>query len=396
MVKISDRMLQVEESPTLGTSNKVQNLKAQGMDIISLTVGEPDFETPKHIRDAAVDAIQQNKVNHYVATSGILPLRQAIIAYHKKHDGVIYETNEVIVTTGAKDALYGLFQTILNPGDEVLIPAPYWVSYTEQVKLAGGVNVIIDTIPEHEFKVTVQDLEAGRTDKTVALILNSPNNPTGTIYSKEELERIGNWAVENDIIIVSDEIYYNLCYNGNDACSLASISDAIKNQTIVINGVSKSYAMTGWRIGYAMGNKAVISKMTEFASHSANPAAVSQYAALAALTGPQDVIEEMRLKFEKRLNHLYPLLETIPGFKLVKPRGAFYVFANVKEAAEMTGYKSVSDFALDLIEEAKVAVISGDGFGFPDYIRISYTLNEDTLTEAVNRIKEFITNKANA
>lgn len=395
MVKISNRMLQVEESPTLGISNKVKELKAQGENIISLTVGEPDFETPQHIRDAAIEAIQLNKTNHYVATSGILPLRQAIVDYHKKHDGIVYDTSEVIVTTGAKDALYGLFQTIIDPGDEVLVPAPYWVSYTEQVKLAGGVNVIINSAPERGFKVSVDDLEASRTEKTVALILNSPNNPSGMIYENEELEAIGNWAIEHDITIVSDEIYYNLCYNGNKAGSIASISEAIKNQTIVINGVSKSYAMTGWRIGYALGNKAVISKMTEFASHSANPAAVSQYAALAALNGPQDVIEEMRQKFENRLNHFYPLLESVPGFRLVKPQGAFYIFAEVKEAAKMTGYDTVSDFALALLEEAKVAVVGGDGFGFPDYIRISYTLNEEALTEAAKRIQEFMTSKAN-
>lgn len=388
-------MLQVEESPTLGISNKVKELKKQGLDIISLTVGEPDFETPKFIRDAAIEAVQQNKTNHYVATSGILALREAIISYHKKHDGVNYETDEVIVTTGAKDALYGLFQTILNPGDEVIIPSPYWVSYTEQVKLAGGVNVLIESKPENEFKVSVKDLEQNRTNKTVALILNSPSNPTGSIYSKEELTEIGNWAIEHDILIVSDEIYYNLCYNGNKAISIASISTAIRNQTIVINGVSKSYAMTGWRIGYALGNKAIINKMTEFASHSANPAAVSQYAALAALTGPQDVLEEMRQKFENRLNHFFPLLEEVPGFKLIKPKGAFYIFANAKEAAALTGYETVSEFALGLLEEAKVAVVSGDGFGFPDYLRISYTLNEEILTEAVRRIKEFVANKAN-
>lgn len=394
MVKISDRMLQAEESPTLGTSNKVKELKAQGMDIISLTVGEPDFQTPQHIRDAAIKAIQDNKVNHYVATPGILPLREAIVAYHETHDGITYETNEVIVTTGAKDALYGLFQTILNPEDEVIIPAPYWVSYTEQVKLAGGIAVIVDSKSENEFKVSVADLEAKRTGKTTAIILNSPNNPTGTIYSQDELEAIGNWAVEHNILIVSDEIYYNLCYNGNEAVSVASISEEIKNQTIVINGVSKSYAMTGWRIGYAMGNKEIISKMTEFAGHSANPAAVSQYAALAALKGPQSVSEEMQQIFEKRLNHFYPLLEKIPGFKLVRPRGAFYIFVNAKEAAEMTGYSSVTEFSLALIEEAKVAVISGDGFGFPDYVRISYTLNEETLTEAATRIEDFIAKKA--
>ena len=394
MVKISKRLMKVQESPTLSTSNKVNDLKSKGYDIISLTVGEPDFQTPEHISNAAIEAIKQNKTNHYVATSGILPLRQAIIDYHKLHDGVTYELNQVIVTTGAKDALYGVFQTIIDPGDEVLIPAPYWVSYTEQVELAGGVNIIIDSSLENNFKVTVEDLESKRTEKTTALILNSPNNPTGSIYSRVELETIGNWAVENDILIISDEIYYNLCYNGHEAVSVASLSEPIKNQTIVINGVSKSYAMTGWRIGYAMGNETIIKKMTQFASHSANPAAVSQYAALEALTGKQEVVDDMRRIFEKRLNHFYPLLESVPGFKMIKPQGAFYVFVNAKEAATRTGFSNVSDFSLALIEEAKVAVVSGDGFGFPDFIRISYTLDEETLTEAVNRIKSFIISKS--
>lgn len=396
MVRISKRLSLVAESSTLATSTKVKQMKAKGQDIISLTVGEPDFETPKNIRDAAIEAIQENKVNHYTPTAGILPLRQAIIAYHQKKDSVHYELNEVMVSNGAKDALYTLFQVILDLEDEVIIPAPYWVSYTEQVKLAGGKNVIVNGSPENEFKVSLEMLEKHRTNRTVAIILNSPNNPTGVVYTSEELREIGNWAVDHDILIVSDEIYYRLCYHQHEAVSIASLSEEIKKQSVIINGVSKSYAMTGWRIGYAMGNQKIISKMIQLSSHStSNPAAVSQYAALEALSGEQSFVEEMRDEFEKRLDYFFPLIESIPGFKATKPQGAFYVFVNAKEAAAMTGYESVSDFALALLEEGHVAVVDGEGFGFSDYVRISYTLDKENLVEAIKRIKQFIEIKSN-
>lgn len=396
MVRISKRMSLVAESPTLATSTKVKAMKAKGADIISLTVGEPDFETPKNIRDAAIQAIQENKVNHYTPSAGILPLRQAIIDYHQETDGVQYELNQVMVSDGAKNALYTLFQVILNPEDEVIIPSPYWVSYTEQVKLAGGKNILIDGVPENNFKISLEMLEKHRTNKTVAIILNSPNNPTGAVYTEEELREIGNWAVEHNILIISDEIYYRLCYHQQEAASIASLSEEIKNQSIIINGVSKSYAMTGWRIGYAMGNQEVIGKMIQLASHStSNPASVSQYAALAALTGDQNFVNEMREEFEKRLDYFFPLIESIPGFQATKPQGAFYIFVNAKKAATMTGYSTVSDFALGLLEEGHVAVVGGDGFGFPDYVRISYTLNKENLTEAIKRIKQFIQLKSN-
>ena len=391
MVKISERMKKISESPTLATSAKVNVMKAQGKDILNLTVGEPDFDTHVSILNAAVEAIQSNKANHYTPTAGILPLRQAIVDYHQKYDGVTFAVNQVIVTEGAKNALFALFQVILNPGDEVIVPAPYWVSYTEQIKLAGGVNVLVETAPEKGFKLTVEDLEKHRTEKTVALLLNSPSNPTGMIYTPEELKAIGEWAVEHDVLIIADEIYYRLTYNGNNAISIASLSEEIKNQTIIINGISKTYAMTGWRIGYAIGNAEIISKMIELSSHStSNPAGPSQYGALAALTGPQDFVEEMRAAFEARLNFFYPLVASIPGFKVTKPQGAFYLFPNVKEAAEMCGFKEVKDFTLALIEEANVALVSGDGFGYPDYARISYTVREELLAEAVDRIKKFI------
>lgn len=225
MVKISERMNKISESPTLATSAKVNVMKAQGKDILNLTVGEPDFDTHASILNAAVEAIQSNKANHYTPTAGILPLRQAIVDYHQKYDGVTYAVNQVIVTEGAKNALFALFQVILNPGDEVIVPAPYWVSYTEQIKLAGGVNVLVETAPEKGFKLTVEDLEKHRTEKTVALLLNSPSNPTGMIYTPEELKAIGEWAVEHDVLIIADEIYYRLTYNGNNAISIASLSE---------------------------------------------------------------------------------------------------------------------------------------------------------------------------
>lgn len=394
MAQISKRMALVEESPTLAISAKAKAMKAEGKDIISLTVGEPDFETPETVREAVVKAIMENKANHYTPTAGILSLRKAIIHYHQQFDGIEYGVDEVLVTEGAKNALYTLFQVILNPDDEVIIPAPYWVSYTEQVKLAGGINKVVAGKSENHFKVTVEQLEEARTDQTVALILNSPNNPTGSIYSQEELLQIGKWAVEHDILIVSDEIYYRLCYHGNQAVSVASISEEIKQQTIVINGISKTYAMTGWRIGYALGNKEIISKMIELSSHStSNPAAASQYAALAALSGSQEFVERMRKEYEERLDYFYPMLESLPGFTVQKPQGAFYVFANVKKAAEMTGYSSVKDFTLALLEEAHVAVVSGEGFGFPDFVRISYTVEKESLAEAVRRIEGFVDKK---
>lgn len=396
MVRISKKMSLLAESSTLATSAKVKEMKADGTDIINLTVGEPDFETPKNIRTAAIQAIQENKVNHYTPSAGIITLRQAIIDYHKKIDKIQYNLNQVMVSDGAKHALYTLFQVILDPEDEVIIPSPYWVSYTEQVKLAGGKNILIAGVPENNFKISLEMLEKHRTDRTVAIILNSPNNPTGAIYTEEELREIGNWAVEHNILIVSDEIYYRLCYHQQEAVSIASLSEEIKNQTIIINGVSKSYAMTGWRIGYAMGNQEVIGKMIQLASHStSNPASVSQYAALEALTGDQSFVKEMREEFEKRLDYFFPLIESVPGFKATKPQGAFYIFVNAKETARMTGYASVSDFARGLLEEGHVAVVGGDGFGFPDYIRISYTINKENLTEAIKRIKQFVQMKLN-
>ena len=395
MIKLSKRAQGVEPSVTLATAAKANELKAQGNDILSLTVGEPDFVTPKNIQSAAITAIENGKASYYTPSSGIPSLRQAIVSHIEKYYGLSYQVKNVIVTDGAKFALYTLFQALLDSEDEVIIPVPYWVSYGEQVKLAEGVPIYVAGAQKNDFKVTVEQLEEVRTTKTKLLILNSPSNPTGMIYSKEELEEIGNWAVKHDILIVSDDIYGRLVYNGNTFTPMASISEAIRKQTIIINGVSKTYAMTGWRIGYAIGDEKIIAAMNNIASQStSNPTAVSQYAAVEALNGEQDTVEKMRLAFEHRLNKIYPQVAALPGFKVTKPQGAFYLFPNVKETLKLCGYDDVTEWVNDLLEEAQVALVTGAGFGAPENIRISYATDLTTLEEAVKRIAIFIDKKS--
>jgi aspartate/methionine/tyrosine aminotransferase len=391
-MKISKRINDLEESATLAASQKARDLKAQGVDVISLTVGESDFNTPQYVVDAATETLEKGLGTHYTPTNGIPELRQAIVDFHKRTDHLEYGLDEVFVGSGAKNVLYNLFQVIVDPGDEVIIPAPYWVSFSEHVKLAGGNSVIVKGASKDEYKITVEDLEEAYTDKTVALLINSPSNPSGAVYSKEELTKIGEWAVEKGIILIADEIYNRLVYNGKEPFSIASLSDAIKKQTIVVNGVSKTYAMTGWRIGYAVGDKEIIAGVTKFASQATgNPAGVSQYAAMAAYNDETDEVEKMKASFQNRLNKAYEGLMTVPGFHLPKkPDGAFYLFPDVTEAAEMTGYQSVDDFSLALIEEAHVVAVAGSSFGIPECLRFSYAVDEADFAEAVERIKKFI------
>ena len=394
-MKLSKRVQQLEPSVTLAAAAKAKALKAQGKDILSLTVGEPDFATPENIQEVAVQAIRNGKASYYTPSAGIPELRQAIVDYIKEYYGITYEPSQTIVTDGAKFALYALFQTILDPEDEVIIPVPYWVSYGEQVKLAEGRPVFVKGEENNGFKITVSQLEASRTPKTKALIINSPSNPTGMIYDQKELQAIGEWAVKHDILIVADDIYGRLVYNGNEFTPIATISEAIRKQTIIINGVSKTYAMTGWRIGYALGNQEIIDGMIAIASQStSNSTAVSQYAAIEALTGEQDPVEEMRLAFEERLNILYPLVSNLPGVTLNKPQGAFYLFPNVKETLAMCGYENVTKWVEDLLEETGVALVTGEGFGTPENVRLSYATDLGTLEEAVRRIAQFIESKS--
>lgn len=394
-MNLSEKIQRLEPSVTLAAAAKAKALKAQGRDILSLTVGEPDFATPENIQEAAIKAIKNGKASYYTPSAGIPELRQAVVAYLKQNYGVDYAPSQTIVTDGAKFALYALFQTILDPADEVIIPVPYWVSYGEQVKLAEGKPVFVKGEERNGFKVTVSQLEQVRTAKTKAIIINSPSNPTGMIYEKNELQAIGEWAVKNDILIVADDIYGRLVYNGNKFTPIATISEAIRQQTIIINGVSKTYAMTGWRIGYAVGNQEIINGMIAIASQStSNPTAVSQYAAVEALTGTQDTVEEMRSAFEERLNIIYPLVSNLPGVTINKPQGAFYLFPNVKQTMAICGYENVTRWVEDLLEETGVALVTGEGFGAPENVRMSYAADLGTLEEAVRRIARFIESKS--
>lgn len=393
-MNVSNRAQQLTPSVTLAATAKAKALKAKGVDVLSLTVGEPDFVTPKNIQKAAIASIEDGRASYYTPSGGIPELKQAIVSYVEREYQLCYQPKQVIVTDGAKYALYLLFQAILNVGDEVIIPVPYWVSYGEQVKLAEGKPVFVSSTQEQSFKVSVAQLEAVRTDKTKAIILNSPSNPTGVIYTEEELRQIGEWAVAHNILIIADDIYGRLVYNGHRFTPIATISEAIRQQTIIINGVSKTYAMTGWRIGFAVGDEKIIQAMTQLASQStSNPVAVSQYAAIEALTGEQSTVEDMRQAFEKRLNHIYPKVAALPGVSLIKPEGAFYLFPNVKKTLEICGYDNVTNWVEDLLQEAHVALVTGEGFGAPEHVRMSYATDLMTLEKAIERMNDFIEKK---
>jgi aspartate aminotransferase len=389
-MKLAKRVNSLTPSSTLAITAKAKELKAAGHDVISMGAGEPDFNTPDPIIEAASEAM---KLGHtkYTPSGGLMSLKQSIVRKFDNDQNLTYQPSEIIVTNGAKHALYTLFQVLLDEGDEVIIPTPYWVSYPEQVKLAGGVPVYTEGKEQNEFKITPEQIDATITQNTRAIILNSPSNPTGSIYTKEELEAIGQVCLKRDIVIVSDEIYEKLIYDGAEHVSIAQLSSRLKEQTIIINGVSKSHSMTGWRIGYAAGNEAIVKAMTNLASHStSNPTSMAQYGAIEAYDGSQEPVEEMRRAFEKRLNIVYDQLVAIPGFSCVKPQGAFYLFPNVKEAVEMTGFETVDAWVEAVLEDQKVALVPGSGFGSPDNVRLSYATSLPLIQEALERIKTFM------
>jgi aspartate aminotransferase len=389
-MKLAKRVASLTPSSTLAITAKAKELKAAGHDVIGLGAGEPDFNTPEHIMEAAVRAMHEGHTK-YTPSGGLPALKAEIIKKFQNDQKLDYKPSEIIVCVGAKHALYTLFQVILDEGDEVIIPTPYWVSYPEQVKLAGGVPVYVETAEENSFKMTPEQLKAAITERTKAVIINSPSNPTGMIYTKEELQALGDVCLEHNILIVSDEIYEKLVYGGHEHISIAQLSPELKKQTIIINGVSKSHSMTGWRIGYAAGDEEIIRAMTDLASHStSNPTSIAQYAAIAAYSGSQEPVERMRQAFEERLNIIYERLVQIPGFSCVKPQGAFYLFPNAKKAATMAGYDSVDAFVEALLEEAKVALVPGSGFGAPDNVRLSYATSLEQLQKAIDRIQAFM------
>ncbi|MBM7666567.1 aspartate aminotransferase [Solibacillus kalamii] len=387
---LANRVKTLTPSSTLAITAKAKELKEQGIDVIGLGAGEPDFNTPENILNAAKKSMDAG-LTKYTPAGGLPALKKAIIDKLARDNNLTYKANEIIVGVGAKHVLYTLFQVILNEGDEVIIPIPYWVSYPEQVKLAGGVPVYVEGTQEQSFKITAQQLRNAVTEKTKAVIINSPSNPSGMIYTKEELAELAQVAEEMDILIVSDEIYEKLVYNGVEHYSIAEVSDAVKVRTIVVNGVAKSHSMTGWRIGYAAGDATIIKAMTDLASHStSNATTTAQYATIEAYNGSQDTVEKMRQAFESRLEAIFPKLAAIPGVKVLKPQGAFYLLPDVSETAEKTGYTSVDDFVSALLTEANVAVIPGSGFGAPATIRLSYATSLELLEEAVRRIDAFV------
>ncbi|WP_367377062.1 pyridoxal phosphate-dependent aminotransferase [Levilactobacillus cerevisiae] len=390
-MQLAKRAQAVQPSATLKSGQRAQELRDAGVDVINLSVGQPDFPTPVAVKEAAVTAIRANQVDGYTATAGVLPLRQAVADHLLATQKVTVSADQVVITTGAKMALYALFQVLLNLGDEVLLPAPYWVSYSEQVKLAGGLP--IEVAPTATLKVTPAQLEQAVTPKTKAIVLNSPQNPSGLVYTKAELQAIGDWAVAHDLVIVADEIYGDLIYAGpNPSPSMLTLGAAVASHTVLINGVSKTYAMTGWRIGYAVGPLLIVNALKTVLSHmTGNAAAVSQAAALAALTDDQAPVATMRAAFQERLDTIYPLLTAIPGFKLThKPQGAFYMFPDVSAAVKLKGLHSTDELVAAILDQAHVALVTGKAFGLPDHVRLSYAADLQSLETAMARLKAFM------
>ncbi|MGL5084126.1 MAG: pyridoxal phosphate-dependent aminotransferase [Clostridium sp.] len=393
-MNLSKKAMSINPSITLCITAKAKELREAGIDVVSFGAGEPDFNTPENIINGAIEAMKSGNTK-YTQTSGVLELRKAICDKFKNDNGLEYTPNQIIVSTGAKQCLANAFTAILNPGEEVIIPVPYWVSYPELIKLADGMPVYVETGEECNYKYTIETLENVVTEKTKAILLNSPNNPTGTIYTKNELEGIAEFAKKHDLIIISDEIYEKLIYDNNKHVSIASISEDAFNRTIVINGMSKSYAMTGWRIGYAAAPVEIIKVMISVQSHvTSNTSSITQYAAIEALKGNQDTIKSMLTEFEKRRNFMIDSLNRIDNLKFIKPNGAFYVMVNIEAFLnkELNGnkIKNSLDFSDLLLEEEKVAVIPGEAFGLENYIRLSYATSMEQIDKGLIRIKEFV------
>ncbi len=390
-MSISARARNTAPSPTLAITAKAKALQAQGKDVIGFGAGEPDFDTPDYIKQAAIDALNAGYTK-YTPSSGDTDLKDAIIGKLRRENGLAYDRENVIVSCGAKHSLYNVFQAMLDPGDEVLIPAPYWVSYPEQVKLADGTPVYIPTLPEDEFMPTGDGIRAAITPRTKALLLNSPSNPTGGVASRAVVEAIASIAIEHGLYLVSDEIYEKLLYDGRTHLSPATLSDAAYRQTITVNGCSKAFSMTGWRIGYlASADKELVAAMGRLQDQStSNPTSISQKAAVAALTGPNDAAEQMRQAFEERRNLIVDRLNAIPGVTCRLPGGAFYAFPNVSSLIGKRALGRViggsDDLAAYLLEEAGVAVVPGSGFGADSYIRLSYATSTDKIVKGLERI----------
>ncbi len=384
----------IQASKTMAIDTLAKQMKADGIDVIGFGAGEPDFNTPDHIKAAAELAIINN-VTRYTPASGTAELKQAVCQRMREDCGLDYKPSQVIVSSGAKHCVYIALRALVNPGDEVILPAPYWVSYLELIKMMGGVPVVVSAEESAGFKMTAEQLAASITPKTKALILNNPNNPTGMVYSKEELRAIAKVCVEQDIYVISDEVYYSLLFDGVEWASFASLGEDVKERTILVNGVSKSYAMTGWRIGCALASEKITKVMANFLSHSTgSPSSVSQAAAVAALTGSQDCVETMRQAFEERRNYIVERVNAMDGVSCIKPEGAFYIMMNVKRLLGRTicGEKieNDDDFCSALLKHGLVATVPCSSSGAPGFVRWSYSASVENIRKGMDRLEKFL------
>ena len=394
MTVLADRTKLVKPSVTLAIAAKAGKLRADGIDVVNFSAGEPDFDTPEHIKAAAIDALRKG-LTKYTDVKGIEPLRAAIAQKYQEEYGLSYRKEDVIVSCGAKHALYNLLQAVVNPGDEVLIPAPYWVSYADMALLAGGVPKLIATDESTGFRITPEQLQTALSARTKVFFLNSPGNPTGATYDKDELLAIGKVLEKHQCLIFADDIYEKIVYDGFAVHNIVALCPNLRERTIIINGVSKTYAMTGWRIGYALGTSDVIAAAGKIQSQStSNPTSIAQWAALAALRGPQDTVAMMVREFHKRRGVIVDRLNTIPGIHCLKPAGAFYVFPNIAgligKSANGKKLNSPCDVADYLLEEAKVAGVPGEDFGSQQHIRFSYATSLPDIEKGCTRIRDAV------
>ncbi len=393
--RVSTRVGSIAESATLAVDAKAKAMKAAGRPVIGFGAGEPDFPTPDYIVDAAAEACRQPKYHRYTPAAGLPELRQAIAAKTLRDSGVKVEPSQVLVTNGGKQAVYFAFETLVDEGDEVILPAPYWTTYPEAIRLAGGVPVEVVADETQDYLVTVEQLEAARTERTKALLFCSPSNPTGAVYSAEQIAAIGRWALEHGIWVVTDEIYEHLVYGDAQNTSILAAVPELADQTVIVNGVAKTYAMTGWRVGWLIGPADVVKAAINLQSHAAsNVSNVAQVAALAAVSGDLQAAEAMRTAFDRRRQTIVRMLNEIPGVVCPEPKGAFYAYPSVKGVLgkEIRGRKPESSAALAelILDEAEVAVVPGEAFGTPGYLRLSYALGDDDLIEGVSRLQKLL------
>ncbi|CAB4735485.1 unannotated protein [freshwater metagenome] len=396
--RISRRVGAITESATLAVDAKAKALKAKGEPVIGFGAGEPDFPTPSHIVEAAVAACRDPRYHHYSPAAGLPELKEAIVAKTLRDSGWKTTAAQVLVTNGGKHAVYNTFEALLNPGDEVLLPAPYWTTYPEPVAIAGGTTVVIPTDARSGFKITLEQLEAAYTPNTKALVFVSPSNPTGAVYSRAQTEAIGRWALDKGIWVITDEIYEHLVYGDHEFNSIITLVPELADRAVILNGVAKTYAMTGWRVGWMIGPPDLIKAATNLQSHStSNVANVSQVAALAALNGDLSAVHEMRAAFDRRRKTMHQLLNTIDGFYCPEPEGAFYAFPSVEGALgrSINGrmVTTSTELAEVILDEAKVAVVPGEAFGAPGYFRFSFALGDDDLAQGVLRIADLLGRK---